>query len=86
MLADWHDLLSANASEARAVLDKVSAERIRFAPHALARRYQLTIPFAFDRVVSCLLPADAGTLQEMMASPKGIEDFYTLVGWARRAA
>ena len=76
LLADWHDLVSADAGEARAVLDKVLVERIRFTPHALARRYQLTIPFAFDRVLWCVLPADVGTLQETVASPTGFEPVF----------
>ena len=51
-----HDLLTANTTEARAVLDGVLADRIRFTPDEEQRRYRLTMPFAFDRVLSCLLP------------------------------
>jgi len=55
-LSGWHDLLAANATEARIVLDGVLADRIRFEPDIDAHRYRLTLPIAFDRVLIAALP------------------------------
>jgi len=87
-LDDWRDLLSENSAEARGVLDGVPADRIRFTPDSSHRRYELTIPIAFDRVLACVLPELRG-LQETMASPTGDAATYfelPIVGDTRRAA
>ena len=68
---EWDGLLTANAAEARSLLDRVLAGRIVFraVPSARGRdRYKLTVPIAFDRVLSAVLPELAG-LQDRMASP-----------------
>ena len=44
-----NDLLTANAAEARTVLDGVLADRIRLEPDIDAHRYRLTLPIAFER-------------------------------------
>jgi hypothetical protein len=66
-LDDWHGLLSGHTTEARGVLDGVLADRIRFTPNVERRRYTLTIPIAFNRVLSCVLP-EVRVLQDTMAS------------------
>jgi hypothetical protein len=58
--------------QARRVLDGVLVDRIRFDPDADHRRYQLTLPVAFDRLIVAAMPA-LRRLQEMMASPMGFE-------------
>ncbi len=70
-LDDWQGLLSGNVAEARPLLDLVLADRIRFKPTA-DRRYQLTVPIVFDRVMTAAVP-DLRGLQDMVASPRGIE-------------
>jgi len=68
-LDDWQGLLSGNVAEARPLLDLVLADRIRFKPTA-DRRYQLTVPIVFDRVMTAAVP-DLRGLQDMVASPTG---------------
>ena len=64
-----NDLLTANAAEARTVLDGVLADRIRLEPDIDAHRYRLTLPIAFERSD----PGGTGVqrLQEMGTSPTG---------------
>lgn len=59
-LDGWHDLLASNTLEARAVLDSVLADRIRFEPAAERQSYRLTVPIAFDRVLLAAVPALSG--------------------------
>ena len=54
-LDDWRGLLSRNVAEARPLLDLVLADRISFTPTA-DRRYQLTVPIVFDRVMTAAVP------------------------------
>ena len=75
-LRDWDQLVRANTIEARAVLDGVLADRIRFEPDRDRRRYRLTVPIAFDRVVGAALPELGRGLQESMASPTGFEPVF----------
>ena len=70
-LGDWRGLLSRNVVEARPLLDLVLADRISFTPIA-DRRYQLTVPIAFDRVMTAAVP-DLRGLQDRVASPRGFE-------------
>ena len=55
-LSDWHALLGANPQEARAVLDGVLTDRIRFEPIPDEHRYRLTVPIDFGRVVIAAVP------------------------------
>ena len=71
VLDDWRGLLSRNVAEARPLLDLVLADRIRFTPMA-DRRYQLTVPIQFDRVMSAAVP-DLHGLQDRVTSPTGFE-------------
>ena len=70
-LDDWRGLLSRNVAEARPLLDLVLADRISFTPTA-DRRYQLTVPIVFDRVMTAAVP-DLRGLQDRVASPTGFE-------------
>lgn len=70
-LGDWDALLEATTVEARSVLDGVLADRIRFTPDREQHRYTLTLPIAFDRVITAALPELGAGLQETMASPRG---------------
>ena len=71
-LGDWRGLLSRNVVEARPLLDLVLADRISFTPIA-DRRYQLTVPIAFDRVMTAAVPDLLRGLQDRVASPTGFE-------------
>ncbi len=71
VLDDWRGLLGRNVAEARPLLDLVLADRIRFTPIA-DRRYQLTVPIQFDRVMTAAVP-DLRGLQDIVASPTGFE-------------
>ena len=71
VLDGWHELLTANATEARGVLDGVLGDRIQFTPDEQRRRYRLTMPIAFDRVLSCVLPDLALTRNDGV--PNGIQ-------------
>jgi hypothetical protein len=84
-LSTWQQQI-ASPTEARGVLGTVLDDRIVFAPDAAHHRYTLTLPIAFDRMLSTVVPEWKGQLQELLASPSGMEDFYTLVGSAVRAA
>jgi len=66
-LGEWQIALTNSPSEAHGVLDTVLADRIRFAPDPEHRGYTLTLPVAFDRVLSCVLANSAG-LPVMLAS------------------
>ncbi len=70
-LDDWRELLSRNVAEARPLLDLVLADRISFTPTA-DRRYQLTVPVVFDRVMTAAVP-DLRGLQDRVASPTGMD-------------
>jgi DNA invertase Pin-like site-specific DNA recombinase len=59
-LLNWHALLDANRPEARAVLDGVLADRIRFEPESDQHQYRLIVPIAFDRVVCAAVPELTG--------------------------
>ena len=72
-LDDWRGLLSRNVAEARPLLDLVLADRIRFTPMA-DRRYQLTVPIQFDRVMTAAVP-DLRRVQDIVASPRGVLPF-----------
>ena len=69
-LNDWRGLLSGNVAEARPLLDLVLADRIAFQPTA-DRRYELTVPITFNRVMTAIVP-DLRGLQDSVASPRGI--------------
>ena len=71
-------LLSGFAAEkARALLDTVMRGRIAFRPIG-KDRYELTVPIAFDRVVTAAIPKLRG-LQDMVTSPTGVTRFsFTL--------
>ena len=69
VLDHWRGLLSRNVAEARPLLDLVLADRIRFTPTA-GRRYQLTVPIQFDRVMAAAIP-DLRGVQDGVASPRG---------------
>lgn len=71
LLRDWNALLSGDIAEARPILDRVLAGRIAFraVPSAHGHgRYQLTVPIAFDRVFSTVIP-ELSLLQDRVASP-----------------
>ena len=68
-LDDWRGLLSGNVSEARPLLDLVLADRIAFQPTA-ERRYELTVPITFNRVMTAIVP-DLRGLQDSVASSTG---------------
>ena len=72
-LRDWDGLLAEDSARARGVLDIVLTDRIGFKPDPDSRRYQLTIPVAFDRLIVAVVPSMRESLQEMMASPPGFE-------------
>lgn len=73
-LRKWDELLGLHASEARAVLDVVLADRIVFRPRTAERRYELTVPIAFDRVLTAVVPEFSRLrLQDSVASPTGFE-------------
>jgi hypothetical protein len=55
LLDDWRGLLGGNVAEARPLLDLVLADRITFQPTA-ERQYELTVPIAFDRVMTAVVP------------------------------
>ena len=78
-LDDWRGLLTRNVAEARPLLDLVLADRIRFTPIA-DRRYQLTVPIMFDRVMTAAVPELRG-LQDRVASPLSIPSWNRLHGW-----
>jgi hypothetical protein len=46
-------------------------DRIVFAPDAARHRYTLTVPIAFDRMLSTVVPEWKGQLQKLLASPTG---------------
>jgi len=75
-LDEWHALLADDPAKARGLLDLALIDRIRFTPNPTRRRYELTIPIAFDRLLSAIVPEFQGGLQEMMASPNGIGFSY----------
>jgi len=54
---EWQALLTEHPSEARKGLDLLLADRIRFTPDPERRRYTLTPPVAFDRVLTYALDA-----------------------------
>ena len=74
-LSEWGVLLTENVAEARALLNVVLADRIVFlpveAPDSTPARYRITVPIAFDRVISAAIP-DLGGLQDLLASPPGL--------------
>ncbi|HEY6180248.1 MAG TPA: recombinase family protein [Kofleriaceae bacterium] len=74
LLDDWQRLLSANASEARGVLDAALTDRIRFRPDFEERSYELTVPIGYDRLLTGVIP-DLQGFQEMVSSPTGTERF-----------
>ena len=55
ILDQWHTRTT-STEEGRSVLDGVLEDRIAFTPDADRRRYRLTIPIAFDRVLTGMLP------------------------------
>jgi len=69
-LDEWHGLLADDPAKARGLLDLALTDRIGFTPNLEHRRYELTIPVAFDRPIVAVVPELRG-LQEMMASPTG---------------
>ena len=68
-LDDWQGHLSRNVAEARPLLDLVLADRISFTPTA-DRRYQLTVPVVFDRVMTAAVP-DLRVYKIEWRSPRG---------------
>jgi len=86
-LKDWDSLLTEHSAKARGVLDIVLTDRIRFEPDPERRRYQLTIPIAFDRLIVAVAPTLGEGLQEMVASPRGTPtDGPLRIGGSFRAA
>ena len=78
LLGDWDALLSGDIAKARPILDRALAGRIAFraVPSAHGRgRYQLTVPIAFDRVFSTVIP-ELSFLQDSVASPTGFEPVF----------
>lgn len=69
LLDDWDALLSGDMAEARPILDQVLAGRITL-PRGCGR-YQLTVPVAFDRVFSTVIP-ELSLLQDSYGVPNGI--------------
>jgi hypothetical protein len=69
-LDEWHGLLADDPAKARGLLDLALTDRIGFTPNLEHRRYELTIPVAFDRLIVAVVPELRG-LQEMMAFPTG---------------
>jgi hypothetical protein len=63
--------LSGNVAEARAVLDGILADRIRFEPDGEHRQYRLTLPLAYDRILATVVP-EFGNLQRNDGVPNGI--------------
>jgi hypothetical protein len=57
-LDDWHGLIRGNVTEARGVFALVLRERIPFTPIAVKQQpcYRLTVPVAFDRVLTSVVP------------------------------
>ena len=72
MLDDWNGLLTEDSAKARRVLDIALTDRIRFKPDSEHRRYELTIPIAFNRMICAVVPGLREGLQEMVASPRGM--------------
>lgn len=73
LLDDWSGLLTENVAEARPLLSRVLVGRISFAPVPAddgRDAYRLTVPIAFDRVISALVP----NYQDLVASPRGPGD------------
>jgi hypothetical protein len=68
-LREWDSLLAEDSARARTVLDIALTDRIRFKPDPARRRYQLTIPVAFNRLIIAIAPGLGEGLQELMASP-----------------
>jgi hypothetical protein len=67
-LSDWDGLLASHVAEARPLLDVVLAESIAFRPTLDGNGYQLTVPIAFDRVMTAAVP-ELSRLQDRVASP-----------------
>lgn len=65
---DWHEMIRGNVAEARKVLEVALRDRVRFRPVEGtdgAPSYELTVPVAFDRLLSAIVPS----LQVRVASP-----------------
>jgi DNA invertase Pin-like site-specific DNA recombinase len=85
-IGDWSGLVTANVAEARDLLDLVLTDRITCLPTPSAskrdRQYTLTVPIAFDRVMTAAVP-ELGKLQDILASPTGFDRIlqreYTIV-------
>ena len=75
-LRGWTTLLAEIGSEARAVLDSVLRDRIRFAPNMSADEYQLTVPIGYDQLLVASVPDLGRGLQETVASPTGFEPVF----------
>jgi site-specific DNA recombinase len=75
-LAGWRGLLERNTQEARGVLSVVLRGRVAFKPLSTGE-YELTIPIAFDRIITTAIP-DLRGLQDRVASPTGFALLYQL--------
>ena len=71
-------------AEARGVVDTILADRIRFDADSTQRRYRLTLPIAFDRLLTAVVPEWGTGLQVSflshryfgLASPTGFEPVF----------
>ena len=79
-LTEWRTVLRAHVPQARQMLRKLIDGRINFTPDTELRRYRFVIPGTLGLFFKGLVDP------QMVASPNGLADFYTMAGAARRAA
>lgn len=72
----WQALVAGNVAETRQLLHQVLRDRIACRPTTVkgAAAYELTVPIAFDRLLTTIVPG----LQVGMASPAGIAPILSL--------
>ena len=69
-MGEWQALLAENCQRHEKDLDLLLADRIRFTPDPERRRYMLTLPVTFDRVLTYAVGA---SVQVKVASLTGFE-------------
>jgi hypothetical protein len=79
-LADWRDMLRAHVPQARQMIRKLVVGRIVFTADTKERVYRFLIPGTLSRFFNGLVHPRA------VASPSGVDDFFTVAGTALRAA